>query len=608
MAHVAFHVLIVEDDQSAAELARMFLQSQGHRVEVVNSGRAALTRLSTTPVPDVVLLDVVMPELSGIETLRHYRQAGGAVPVVMVSGLDEPQTVVGAMRVGASDWVTKPLNREDLIETLERVIERNPVRASTSTSVITQAGTPARGLGVSQAMRRIEALLDRVADADVPILITGESGVGKDVIARELHARSNRRERVFVKINCAALPENLLESELCGYERGAFTGAQRAKPGQFELAHGGTLFLDEIGEMPAPLQAKLLQALQDGEFYRVGGQKKVRVDVRVIVATNVNLEKAIADGRFREDLYYRLNVVQVRVPPLRERREDIPILLNAFIERYGRRYGRSAADVPPEVVQRFLAYDWPGNVRELENLVRRLMVLRDPSYVYAEMRSGKAPLDMAAEIPPPAPAYATPQPPALVTAAPATVAPILPPVASAARSARSAPPMIAAPRYLAPDLPMSAVDASARRPYADEALSRATPPPYMRGGTYPFGGYASGAAGRPLGEVVAEEFALAGENGKVDLKALGRKAAEIAEREAIVAMLARTGGSKREAAGRLGISYKAILYKIREFGIGRPRASRKAIVESPLPAETSPLVGLDEDLDEEFGEEEVSAR
>src|SRR5262249_28063743 len=325
--------------------------------------------------------------------------------------LDEPQMVVHAMRVGASDWVTKPLVADELLETMSRVIEMRPMRATTSTSVITQAAAPTRTLGVSPAMRRVEALCDRVADADVPILITGESGVGKDVVARELHARSARRDRVFVKINCAALPESLLESELFGYERGAFTGAQRAKPGQFELADGGTLFLDEIGEMPAPLQAKLLQALQDGEFYRVGGQKKVRVDVRVIVATNVNLERAIAEGRFREDLYYRLNVVQVRIPPLRERREDIPALLSIFVERYGRRYGRTAADVPPEVVQRFLTYDWPGNVRELENLVRRLMVLRDPSYVYAEMRAGKAvgsEVDMAMIAPSPPPAFAAP--------------------------------------------------------------------------------------------------------------------------------------------------------------------------------------------------------
>jgi DNA-binding NtrC family response regulator len=593
MSHVSFHVLIVEDDESAGELVKQLLSAQGHRAEVVTTGRAALARLGASPLPDVVLLDVMMPEMGGIETLRRYRQAGGAVPVVMISGLDEPQTVVHAMRVGANDYVTKPLNTEELVETLERVIERNPLRAGTSTQVITAASQPARSLGCSPAMRRVEALLDRVADADVPILITGESGVGKDVVARELHARSTRRERVFVKINCAALPESLLESELFGYERGAFTGAQRAKPGQFELADHGTLFLDEIGEMPAPLQAKLLQALQDGEFYRVGGQKKVKVDVRVIVATNVNLERAIAEGRFREDLYYRLNVVQVRIPPLRERREDIPMLFSAFVERYGRRYGRREGDIPAEVLQRFMAYDWPGNVRELENLVRRLMVLRDPSYVYAEMRGrgaeggaiGDAPL------------------PQLVVDPPA-------PIEAALPAAVNAPPPVAPlPPTEPPPARVIAFTEEETRPLRVEPSAPPAPaspqaPLYVRGGSYPFGGYASAQAARPLGEVVAEEFAQAGDDGKVDLKALGRKAAEIAEREAIVAMLARTGGSKREAANRLGISYKAILYKIREFGIGRPRAARKPS-GAVLPADTSPLTDLDEgdELDDAFGEE-----
>ncbi len=589
MSHVSFHVLIVEDDESAGELVRSILTTHGHRVELVHSARAALARLAVSPLPDVILLDVVMPEMSGIEMLRRYRQAGGAVPVIMVSAMDEAQTVVGAMRLGASDYVTKPLNAEEIFETIERVVERNPLRASTSTSVITQAASPARTLGVSAAMRRVEQLCDRVADADVPILLTGESGVGKDVVARELHARSSRRDRVFVKINCAALPETLLESELFGYERGAFTGAQRAKPGQFELADGGTLFLDEIGEMPAPLQAKLLQALQDGEFYRVGGQKKVRVDVRVIVATNVNLEMAIRDGRFREDLYYRLNVVQVRIPPLRERRDDIPMLLAHFVERYGRRYGRSADDVPPEVVQRFLTYDWPGNVRELENLVRRLMVLRDPSYVYAEMRprGEGAPVEAA---PLPMPIQETAPMPVPMTM-PMSV-PALPEPVRIIPFSEEEPPRPPPLRIESmPPLPAPSISAPTSNP--------------VRGGSYPFGGYASSAAGRPLGEVVAEMFAEAGVDGKVDLKALGRKAAEIAEREAIVAMLARTGGSKREAAQRLGISYKAILYKIREFGIGRPRVARK-----PLPTilpgdEASPLPDdLEaEELDDAFGDE-----
>src|SRR5262249_2711608 len=291
-------------------------------------------------------------------------------------------TIVRAMRLGAADYVTKPFNADELKEILDRVTSADrPVRTEPSTETL--PGQPAaqaqsrgaRALGDSPSMQRISELIDRIADSDVPVLITGESGVGKDVVAREIHARSARTNKVFVKINCAALPSELLESELFGHEKGSFTGANRTKPGQFELADGGSIFLDEIGEMPPPLQAKLLQALQDGEFYRVGGQRKIRVDVRVLVATNRNLEKAIQDGTFREDLYYRLNVVHLHIPPLRERPQDIPRLLDHFVEKYGRRYGWSARDLSPDVVGRFLTYDWPGNIRELENLVRRLMVL-----------------------------------------------------------------------------------------------------------------------------------------------------------------------------------------------------------------------------------------
>src|SRR5262249_34623291 len=296
--------------------------------------------------------------------------------------------IVQAMRLGAADYVTKPFNAEELKEILERVTasERATTRSEPQ-EVATQRPAPTRGaernLGDSPAMQRIDELISPIADSDVPVLITGESGVGKDVVAREIHARSARSCKVFVKINCAALPSELLESELFGHERGSFTGATRTKPGQFELADGGTLFLDEIGEMPAPLQAKLLQALQEGEVYGVGGQRKIGVDVRVIVATNRTLEKAMQEGTFREDLYYRLNVVHLHIPPLRERPQDIPRLLNHFIDKYGRRYGWTAQDLSPEIVSKFLSYEWPGNIRELENLVRRLMVLRDPDYVLA---------------------------------------------------------------------------------------------------------------------------------------------------------------------------------------------------------------------------------
>ncbi|MCU1282095.1 MAG: hypothetical protein JWM53_5641, partial [bacterium] len=389
--------------------------------------------------------------------------------------------------------------------------------------------------------RAIDELIDRIADADVPVLLTGESGVGKDVVAREIHARSSRNGRVFIKINCAALPGELLESELFGHERGSFTGAAKTKPGQFELADGGTLFLDEIGEMPVSMQAKLLQALQDGEFYRVGGQKKMKVDTRVIVATNVELAKAIARGTFREDLYYRLNVVEVAIPSLRERREDIPRLIEHFAEKYGKRYQRPMEVIPPEVMQRLLAYEYPGNIRELENLVRRLIVLRDPRYILGDLQARNA-----AE---PQPA-AQPHAPGQIVAFPAESGYQNP---SYSRPATPMPP----PMMATPAAPMTFG-------YPPQPSSATQQPGIMHVSvTFEI-------PKAPPGQI-DDEYTI-------DLKGLGRKAADAAEREAIIIMLRHTGGNKREAADRLGISYKAILYKIREFGIGRPRNRR------PVPA------------------------
>ncbi len=472
-------ILIADDDEANRLNLCAMVEVLGYAAEAVATGEEALARLGAPESPQAVLLDVMMPGLDGLEVLRRYRASGGRAPVVMVSALDEVDTVVQAMRLGATDYITKPFQGDELREILERVVGD----ARPRTIPVPRVGE--RHLGDSAAMRRVQDLVDRIADADVPVLITGESGVGKDVVAREIHGKSARAARVFVKINCAALPGELLESELFGHERGSFTGAARTKPGQFELADGGTLFLDEIGEMPVSLQAKLLQALQDGEFYRVGGQRKIRVDARVIVATNRDLARAMEEGTFREDLYYRLNVVQVRIPPLRERREDIPALLEQFVVKYSKRYGRAAEPIPREVVARFMEYHWPGNIRELENLVRRLMVLNDPRYVLSELLER-------------------------------------PPSQDPRRASR-------------PSLP-----------------AMVAPPP-------------------PAEPEVEEDL-------RIDLKEVGRRAAHAAEREAIVTMLGHTGGNKREAAERLGISYKAILYKIREFGIGRPRVPRRPTV------------------------------
>jgi two-component system, NtrC family, response regulator AtoC len=536
--------LIVDDDPSNLEYLSALVEALGYTAETAASGQAALARLAQPPRPDLVVIDVVMPELDGVETLRRYRAGGGKAPVVMCSALDESETVVRAMRAGATDYVTKPFNPEELREILERAAGQS----GKAQEVALPRQAQRNKLGASPAMRAIDDLIDRIADADVPVLITGESGVGKDVVAREIHARSARAGRVFIKINCAALPGELLESELFGHERGSFTGAQKTKPGQFELADGGTLFLDEIGEMPVAMQAKLLQALQDGEFYRVGGQRKIKVDTRVIVATNVDLGKAMARGTFREDLYYRLNVVEVAIPPLRERREDIPRLLEHFLEKYGKRYQRPMDEVPAEVMQRLYAYEYPGNIRELENLVRRLIVLRDPRYILGELQQSR-PADG------PLPLLATGSAPGVMMPVPPVPAQVVPFPSDGSH---------AVPSY-----------ARVAAPLAASAGAGAAPM------TYGYPPQPSGANQQPglMTISVAYECPNAppgqiDDEYKIDLKELGRKAANAAEREAIIIMLRHTGGNKREAAERLGISYKAILYKIREFGIGRPRNRR----------------------------------
>jgi two-component system response regulator AtoC len=346
-------------------------------------------------------------------------------------------------------------------------------------------------------MLAIWDMVDRVAETDVPVLIRGESGVGKEGIARTLHDRSPRHGKPFVKINCAALPSELLESELFGHERGAFTGATSEKPGKFELADRGTIFLDEIGEMHPALQAKLLQVLQDEEYYRVGGKRSLKADARVVVATNRVLEDEIARGNFREDLYYRLNVVSVLVPPLRDRKEDIPGLIEHFRRKYGSKYKQGAMVFSDDVMRRLVDYDYPGNVRELENLVRRLVVLRDEKYVLDELTA-------------------------------------------------------AINRRPAMQVQHAQGPAGGSLPPANQGNGHSTPPP----------GVARVAPAAPVVPVGAET---------VSLKEIARQAALRAEREAISAMLSRTNWNKRKAAIRLQISYKALLYKIKDCGLTDPR-------------------------------------
>jgi DNA-binding NtrC family response regulator len=343
--------------------------------------------------PDVVLLDVMMPGMNGLETLRALKTAKSDLQVIMLSGREQAATIVEAVRLGAADYVVKPDDPEGLGEIQLDAAIKNAVEKS---RLVTEISELRRQLsddedraflfwGNSPEMSTIASVIEQVSDNDVTVLIRGESGVGKELVARAIHQRSPRKTRAFVKVNCAALPAELLESELFGHEKGAFTGAATTRIGKFEQADSGSIFLDEIGEMKAALQAKLLHVLQDGQFTKLGSNKPVNVDVRIVAATNRDLEAMMLRGEFREDLYYRLKVIEVTVPPLRERRSEIPHLTSFFMDRYARRYNRPARPLSEELAQLFQTYEWPGNIRELENMIKRIVILQDEQLVIREM-------------------------------------------------------------------------------------------------------------------------------------------------------------------------------------------------------------------------------
>jgi two-component system response regulator AtoC len=370
-------VLIVETDLDQRRRVAAQLAHWGYTPVLAASGEEALALLGRTRFV-FSLIALRLPDMSGVDLLRRAQEAGDTGPVVMVADNGHSSQIVEAIQAGADDFVRRPYTAEDLENVLKAMAGRvrpQPVPAPPD-------GTDARlerelGLLVSPAMREVLGVVDQAARADVTVLICGETGVGKELIARAIHARSPRRRAPFVKVNCAAVPRELLESELFGHERGAFTGAHQRKPGRFEIADGGTIFLDEIGELHPALQAKLLHVLQDGEFSRVGGRHNVTVDVRVICATNRDLAREVAAGRFREDLFYRLNVINILVPPLRERREEIPGLVRYFVQRYARLFNFPEPEVSAEAMGAFVQYAWPGNIRELENFIKRMIVLQD---------------------------------------------------------------------------------------------------------------------------------------------------------------------------------------------------------------------------------------
>jgi two-component system response regulator AtoC len=380
---------VVDDAEGIRTYLANLLELKGYDVDTAEDGRRALALLEGGAAPDVIILDVMMPGLDGIETLRRIREFDEDTPVVMLSVVGKASTIVEAMKLGAADYLNKPFEEDDLEITLQNVLEKKALEHEREMLEGDLGGGRGGVVWASPPMQRIRAVLDQVADTDVTILIQGESGVGKEIVARTAHEVSARASRTFVKVNCAALPEELLESELFGYEKGAFTGAVSRKQGKFELAHRGTIFLDEIGEMSASLQGKMLQVLQDGEFTRLGANREARVDVRVICATNRKLDEMVREGRFREDLFFRLNVVNLSVPPLRERRDEIPRLVESFLRRFPARYRKPVPRLSSRLMSAFQSYAFPGNVRELENMIKRIIVLESEDSIIAEIRRGE---------------------------------------------------------------------------------------------------------------------------------------------------------------------------------------------------------------------------
>src|SRR5438093_4046727 len=488
-------VMVVDDDLAMCNFLRSFLSERGYQAVTLGNAEEAVKRYHAER-PAAVILDVVMPgDMDGLAALAAFKKIDRDVPVIVLSGQGRTTTVVQAMKLGASDFVSKPFDEVDLGVPLTNALKQRRLSREVATmrEQLQSQSKYEMLFGNSERMAELRGLIERVADTDVTVLIRGESGTGKELVARALYASSLRGDKPFVKVNCAALPTELLESELFGFERGAFTGAMQHKPGKFEFANHGTMFLDEIGDMSPPLQAKLLQVLQDGEFSRLGGKHDVHVDVRMIAATNRDLEDAVAQGQFREDLFFRLNVVSITLPPLRDRREEIPTLTEYFLKKYSVQYKKPHADLSPETLRLFTEYEWPGNVRELENLVKRAVVLGSEAPIRKEISHG---IEMAAHRPPPAAASPPPS------------------VARVSDAQTSTP---AAASSTAPDI-----------------------------GALP-----------------------AAPAGPCSLKAISRTAAREAERGLILRTLQRTHWNRKETAENLGISYKALLYKIKESGLDK---------------------------------------
>ncbi len=463
-------IMVVDDEPSIRKYLRTLLEVDGFEVETLPNGKEALKEVGAGSRPDFIILDVLMPEMDGLETLRQLMQMDRSLNVIMLSCANEVTTVVEAIRLGALDYLTKPFEKPELDAAFLKCQQKQQLRSENQAlreycEALTE---DISFLAASPQMLKIRQQILQIAPVDVPIFISGESGVGKEVVARMVHLRSKRQHQPFIKVNCAALPGELLESELFGFEQGAFTGAVRAKPGKFELANKGTIFLDEIAEMSPHLQAKLLHVLQDGQYSRLGARAVVNVDVRVLAATNMDVKEAMKTGRFREDLYYRLNVLSLHIPPLRERITEIPLLFRHFLVKYSEKYQKQAPDPSKGLLEAAARYPWPGNLRELENFVKRYVILEDDEGSFREL------LEMTGQ--------------------------------------------------------------QQRMP-----VQEAAPPPKEQG-----------------------------------LKALVRGLKDEAEMEAIAGALEKTNWCRKDAARMLGISYKALLYKMRQFNLDSGRGSRSS--------------------------------
>ncbi len=463
-------ILVVDDEPSIRKYLHTLLEVEGFDVEAVSSGPEAIKKIADGARPDFIILDVLMPEMNGIDTLKELLQIDRSLNVIMLSCSNEVGVVVEAIRIGAHDYLTKPFEKSELDAAMLKSRQKKQLTTENQAlrDYCDQVTEDLSFLAASPQMVRIRQQILQIAPVDVPVFICGESGVGKEVVSRMIHLRSKRRSQPFVKVNCAALPGELLESELFGFEQGAFTGAVRAKPGKFELANKGTIFLDEIAEMSPHLQAKLLHVLQDHQYSRLGGRSMIETDVRVLAATNVDVHEAMKTGKFREDLYYRLNVLSILVPPLRERTAEIPLLFRHFLTKYSEKFGKPAVDPSKHLLDAAVNYPWPGNLRELENFVKRYVILEDDEGSLREL-----------------------------------------------------------------------VEMSSTR-------QRTSP---------------------------REEAPAPKEQG---LKALVRGLKDEAEMEAIADALEKTRWCRKDAAKMLGISYKALLYKMRQFNLDTPRSRRSA--------------------------------